>query len=191
MDYRVWINSNKKTKNDTRDVARYLEVLFPNDGHTLLWYLEPHGEYLCVRTHRSMTREGFGWIERSRAEACVPAAVPAARYFFRVRLNTVKISGENTPVKMTGVERMAYLHSLGASNGFEVERSLLLGTGFSRAIISSKESAHWNSEFEGVLRVTKTMEFDAAVRNGIGRAKKHGYGMLLLRKLEDNDELSK
>ncbi|MGB0744102.1 MAG: type I-E CRISPR-associated protein Cas6/Cse3/CasE [Opitutales bacterium] len=77
---------------------------------------------------------------------------------------------------------IAWLERKGGQHGFAVESSTLKTISRPRQHFLKKgnNGTHTATEYAGTLRVTDTVAFEQAAKNGIGSAKAFGFGMLCL-----------
>jgi CRISPR system Cascade subunit CasE len=113
-------------------------------------------------------------------------------YGFRVRMNpVVRKTGNPKPVPIKGREELfQWFYRRAPDFGFEVlDKTLEVeDIGVQQIYKGNKLITHGKATFSGVLRVIDRERFVESFRNGIGRGKAFGFGLLQLQPLVIGDE---
>lgn len=174
---------------DDYTIHKLVYSLFPGSQRKFL-FLDRYGDFnsrkILMVSQENPQNPAFGRIE---IKTIPENFLKAQSYAFEVRLNPVKRANGNK--KMIPVTGIPYLTEwfLGKQKnwGFNAnpERLEIFDTGI-QEIAKDKNTTilHNKATFRGVLQVTESKKFQESFRNGIGRGKAFGFGLLQLQPLK-------
>jgi len=120
----------------------------------------------------------------SKSYDTVLAGIEAgAKFRFRVKVNPTFTQNGKKVAHVTDVQALKWLSKKAASCGFSIEDADVKDHGFLRFKKNSgRVTLKWVTA-EGVLSITNAEAFVSSVKNGIGRGKAYGLGMLTVAKI--------
>jgi len=177
---------------DAYGVHKVLYSLFPKeDGETrpFLFYESKRGsnwKRIMILSKKEPKDPEYGRLTSRR----IPDEfLQNQTYGFQVRMNPViRKTGSGKAVPITEREDLLQWFSQRASEcGFEVKEGTLQVTeiGVQQIQKGEKKITHGEATFSGVLKVIDRETFIESFKNGIGRGKAFGFGLLQLQPLQD------
>jgi len=186
-----WNDMNYLKIRDSYAVHKVVYSLFPKEeGETrpFLFYESKHGsrkKRIMILSKREPNTPEYGKLSTRR----IPEGfLEQETYGFQIRMNPViRKSGSKKPTPITNREELLDWFSRRATDfGFTIAEGTLQVSrvGVQQIQKGEKRITHGEATFSGVLRVEDRERFIESFRNGIGRGKAFGFGLLQLKPLE-------